>query len=554
MKSVAAKQQPSTAPGAATRIAFYARASTEDQAEKDTSRNQLQYLQRKYAVDLAPDSPTPMQLVGEFTDDGWSGAITLGERPEGQRLLEIAKLGQIDAVVIYRLDRLGRTAKVLLEAHEKLEQLGVAIISATEPFDTRTSIGRFVFQLLGSIAELERATIRDRLNLGRDRVAREGRFLNGPIPYGYDVDHAGFLIPSERRVESLDCTEAEVARLIIQKVADGGSGRRVAQWLTTRNVPAPKRYRDKHGGEHQTLYRDWAPDRIWNMCNDSLYRGVRVLHHTAGDIEQTVPALVDDVTWHRAHAQLGQNRVSRMAVSKYTYLLRGRIFCGACGGMLLGNYQARVNRLYYTCGKAPGKAAARRGQCEIGYFRGEPVEDLILREIDEFIENPGQALDEVREQVRQRQGTAAQHEGTARRLHERLRETEEAKRDVMALVKRRRITVDEADAQLEEVAQEAADLRRELDLLESHAALADAMESQLLDTARLLGEIREQWSAWRHAGDRAHLKEVVQQLVLEVRLRPDGSVDRTYAFGQPSSTAAQLYDHADQIRRARGGS
>jgi len=181
------------------------------------------------------------------------------------------------------------------------------------------------------------------------------------------------------------------------------------------------------------------------------------------------------------------------------------------------------------------------------------VEDLILREIDEFIENPGQALDEVREQVRQRQGTAAQHEGTARRLHERLRETEEAKRDVMALVKRRRITVDEADAQLEEVAQEAADLRRELDLLESQAALADAMESQLLDTARLLGEIREQWSAWRHAGDRAHLKEVVQQLVVEVRLRPDGSVDRTYAFGQPSSTAAQLHDHADQIRRARAG-
>src|SRR5258707_2755352 len=69
MQSLAPKQQTSRSSGTATRIAFYARVSTEDQAERDTARNQLLYLHRKYAVDFAPDSPTPMQLLGEFTDD-----------------------------------------------------------------------------------------------------------------------------------------------------------------------------------------------------------------------------------------------------------------------------------------------------------------------------------------------------------------------------------------------------------------------------------------------------------------------------------------------------
>jgi len=136
-------------------------------------------------------------------------------------------------------------------------------------------------------------------------------------------------------------------------------------------------------------------------------------------------------------------------------------------------------------------------------------------------------------------------------LHERLRETEDAKRDVMALVKRRRLTIDEADAQLGDIADDVAEIRRELAQVEAQASLADALESQLLDTVRLLSEIREQWQAWRRENDRARLREVVQQLLLEVRVRPDGSVDRVYAFGEPSTAAAYKQNHAAQIRRAR---
>jgi hypothetical protein len=127
----------------------------------------------------------------------------------------------------------------------------------------------------------------------------KNRYMSWCETSGAGKATAGRLVPSTRYVAPLDCSEADAARIIIQKLADGGSGRGIARWLSALGVPAPKRYRDKTGRERQTLYRDWAPDRIWDMGRDSLYRGVRVLHHSGGDIQQTAPALVDEVTWQR---------------------------------------------------------------------------------------------------------------------------------------------------------------------------------------------------------------------------------------------------------------
>jgi hypothetical protein len=351
-------------------------------------------------------------------------------------------------------------------------------------------------------------------------------------------------------VAALACTEAECARQIITRVAEGASGRSIARWLSSLGVPAPKRYRDKSGRVRETLHHDWAPDRIWDMVRNPMYRGVRVWHYASGDVEQPVPSLVDDATWHRAATRIGVNQALSLGPAKYTYLLRGKVVCGACGGSMQGNYQVRVGRLYYSCGKNPGRVGERLGRCASGYFRGEPIEGLVLSELDAVIENPGPALDELRSQVRDRLGSAAMLVEQTRALHGRLAETEAAKHDVMALVRRRRISVDEADAELATIADDAARVRRELDLLASQSDLAGALEAQLLDTSRLLAEIREEWRHWRTTNDRPRLAEVISRLVLDVRVLPGGETIRRYAFGQPSTNAAYSHDHGAQIRRA----
>src|SRR5215207_6808058 len=193
-------------------VAIYARVSTEDQAERATIKSQLDFLRR--FVDL-----NELPVAGEYVDDGISGTVPLAGRPEGQRLIVDAEAGQFGVVLVYRIDRLGRSLRSLLDAHDALDGLGVAIKSATEPFDTSSPIGSFLFQLLASLAELEKSTIAERTSLGRNLVANAGGYTGGPIPLGYDLDEHNRLIVSRRLVPEVGMTEAELIRDIFQRIA-----------------------------------------------------------------------------------------------------------------------------------------------------------------------------------------------------------------------------------------------------------------------------------------------------------------------------------------------
>jgi site-specific DNA recombinase len=164
-----------------------------------------------------------LTIADEYVDDGISGALPLDQRPEGRRLLDDAEAERFGVVLVYRLDRLGRSLTALLSANERLERVGVAIRSATEPFDTSSPIGRFVFQLLASIAELERETITERMSMAKGRAAADGKYTGGPIPCGYDLDAEGRLVPSARLVESLNITEAALVRDLFRRIAEGST-------------------------------------------------------------------------------------------------------------------------------------------------------------------------------------------------------------------------------------------------------------------------------------------------------------------------------------------
>ena len=147
--------------------------------------------------------------------------MPLGERLGGRRLLEDARAGRFQEVLVYRLDRISRSLRALLDANAALEAADVTIHSATEPCDTATPIDRFVFQLLGSLAELERSTITERMTLGREWVTRTGKWTTSPIPIGYDLDQDGCLAPNARKVNGFEMTEAELIADLFERVAEG---------------------------------------------------------------------------------------------------------------------------------------------------------------------------------------------------------------------------------------------------------------------------------------------------------------------------------------------
>lgn len=549
----ATKSKAVKAPRAAgpLRVAFYVRVSTEDQGKAGTPRNQIDALERSTAPHLEDGALEPWAHVATFIDEGVSGAVPFEDRPDGSRALELARAGELDLLLFLKLDRFGRSVIGIYDAAAQLDRYGCAINSITEHFETRSTYGKAMFGLLAVFAELERDTIRDRMALGRDRVARAGRYINGVLPFGYDV-REGVLAPSERRVEGLDMAEADLARLVFEKVASGEySGLSVAQWLTACGVPSEKVWVTKDGTRSSTAqYPIWLGNRISRMIHNPIYKGTRTLHHASGDIAQDVAALVDARLWQRANEMLGNTSkkggLRTRKTKTFTYLLGGRIFCASCEAPMQGNLQrdGKAARLYYGCARAPGKrAAARHGKCQgLAYAPGDLLEAKVISDVDRFMADPASAVDALRQRVRERQAQGAEQETLAERMQEQLRELENRKHKLLGFVVNGRITDDDAERHLAEIARETATLRAELDSTSARTTIAQNLEERLIDLTRTLETAQQRWQEARASNNREALREVIGLILGSVRVHANQTASIDYLT--TSLSATKFLDYA----------
>lgn len=107
-------------------------------------------------------------------------------RPELARCL--ASLGRGDVLVVYKIDRVARSLFDLLEILRRLEKVGATIKSVTEPLDTTNSMGVFVVQILGAVAQLERSMIRERTIAGQAAARQRGRVPGRPRNLGGEAE------------------------------------------------------------------------------------------------------------------------------------------------------------------------------------------------------------------------------------------------------------------------------------------------------------------------------------------------------------------------------
>lgn len=112
------------------------------------------------------------------------------ERPKLERLLEAAERGKYDVLLVWRVDRISRSNLDLQALWHFFKSVGIAIVSATEPFDATTSTGKAFFDFSALTAEWERNTIRERAAMGGRGRARDGKWHGGPPPHGYAYDAA----------------------------------------------------------------------------------------------------------------------------------------------------------------------------------------------------------------------------------------------------------------------------------------------------------------------------------------------------------------------------
>ena len=159
-------------------VALYLRVSTEEQRERQSIATQLDFALRYCALHQ-------LTIHQTYADDGVSGTVPVELRPLGARLLEDARHHRFDQLLVFKLDRLGRDTRLILNTVAELEKEGVRVRSMTEEFDTATSTGRLMLTLLSGFAAHERELIRERSMAGTNRLAETGTWLGGVVPYGY---------------------------------------------------------------------------------------------------------------------------------------------------------------------------------------------------------------------------------------------------------------------------------------------------------------------------------------------------------------------------------
>jgi DNA invertase Pin-like site-specific DNA recombinase len=152
-----------------TQAAIYARVSTGHNGQDPTmqTRDLEEYCQRR-----------GWELADSYIDNGISGSEE--SRPELDRLMADARQRKLDVVLVWKLDRFGRSLKHLVNALAEFEALGMTFASLKDNLDLSTPSGRLMFQIIGAMAEFERSLIQERVRAGLRNARAKGRKLGRP--------------------------------------------------------------------------------------------------------------------------------------------------------------------------------------------------------------------------------------------------------------------------------------------------------------------------------------------------------------------------------------
>lgn len=186
------------------RAALYARVSTTDQDTEVQLHELRSYVERRG------------WSAAEYVDHGVSGARM--NRPALDKLMADVRRRRVDVVVVWALDRLGRSLSHLVGVVDEFGTLGVDLAVYSQPIDTSTPAGKLTFQVLGAVAEFERQMIRARVRAGIAKAKANGKKLGRPRA-DIDVELVLQLRSGGASIRKI-ARELQVSRSVISRVLD----------------------------------------------------------------------------------------------------------------------------------------------------------------------------------------------------------------------------------------------------------------------------------------------------------------------------------------------
>ena len=321
-----------------TRVAIYLRVSTDEQARTGYG---LTYQEEKIRAFIKSQENYVLDEKHLYKDEGYSGTLASEDRPALKKMLEDAKKGEFEVILIYKIDRLFRNTRLLLTLVNELIEDDINLRSTTEPFDTRTPQGRWMLTMMGGNAEYERELIKERTGAGRRSAAKEGKWVFGITPYGYKIN---------KKTKKLQIVkeEAEALKMFYEwLVYDRQSLRAIAR--KANDLKLPVRFSNNKTTRRKKA-QTWYPRTIGRILTNETYTGIAYfqkykkklrglseiideenLRDESDWIPVQVPQLVSPELFESAKKQLLRNRDMSERNAKYTYLFSKLLYCGKCG-------------------------------------------------------------------------------------------------------------------------------------------------------------------------------------------------------------------------------
>ena len=354
------------------RCAVYSRKSTEEGLDQEYNSIDAQkdaghaYIASQRAEGWIP-------VADDYDDPAFSGGNM--ERPGLKRLLEDIEVGKIDIVVVYKIDRLTRSLADFSKMVEVFERQGVSFVSVTQQFNTTTSMGRLMLNVLLSFAQFEREVTGERI---RDKIAaskRKGMWMGGIPPIGYDVQNRR-LVPNER--------EAKTVQHLFKRFVELGSSTKMVRELKLDGVTS-KAWTTQDGRVRAGKPIDKSI--IYKILNNRTYLGE--LRHKDKWYQAEHPPIIDRQVWDDVHAILSIHSRVRGNNTRSTvqYLLKGIVF-GNDGRALSPWHMTKKNGRRYCYYIPQRDAKEHAGASGLPRLPAAELESAVLEQLRAMLRSP----------------------------------------------------------------------------------------------------------------------------------------------------------------------
>ena len=354
------------------RCAVYTRKSSEEGLDQEYNSIDAQR-DAGHAYIASQRAEGWIAVADDYDDPAFSGGNM--ERPALKRLMADIEAGKIDVIVIYKIDRLTRSLADFSKMVEVFERQGVSFVSVTQQFNTTTSMGRLMLNVLLSFAQFEREVTGERI---RDKIAaskRKGMWMGGIPPIGYDVANRR-LIPNE--------AEAKTIAHIFQRFVELGSTTKLVKELRLDGVTS-KAWTTQDGRVREGKPIDKG--LIYKVLNNRTYLGE--LRHKELWYQAEHPPIITKSIWDDVHAILSTNGRVRATTTraKTQYLLKGIVF-GSDGRAMSPFQTAKQNGRRYRYYVPQRDIKEHAGASGLPRMPAAELESAVLEQLRGHLRSP----------------------------------------------------------------------------------------------------------------------------------------------------------------------